>query len=75
MQNLTQTKQTATVEKLEHARVALRTVSRTVQITEGRVLDYESADEMQRTLHTTMRELEELTLTISVMERRATNHV
>jgi 3-dehydroquinate synthase class II len=73
MQNITQTKTTATVEKLERARVALRTVSRDVQVTEGRLLDFETADEMQRTLNACLRELEELTLTVAVMERRA-NH-
>jgi len=57
--------------KLERARVALRTVSRDVQVTEGRLLDFETADAIQRTLNATLRELEELTLTISVMERRA----
>ena len=57
--------------KLERTRVALRTVSRDVQVTEGRLLDFETADAIQRTLNATLRELEELTLTISVMERRA----
>jgi hypothetical protein len=61
-------------QKLERARLALRTVSRDVQVTEGRLLDFETADAMQRTLNATMRELEELTLTVAVMERRA-NHV
>ncbi len=70
MQNITQTKPTATVEKLERARVALRTVSRDVQVTEGRLLDFETADAMQRTLNATLRTLEELTITIAVLERR-----
>ncbi len=73
MQNLTTT--TTAADKLKAAQARLRTVSRNVQISEGRVLDYESADEMQRTLNATMRELEELTITISVLERRTTNHV
>ncbi len=75
MQNITQTKTTATVEKLERARIALRHVSRDVQVTEGRLLDFETADAIQRALHATMRTLEELTITISVLERRTTNHV
>ena len=70
MQNITQTKPTATVEKLERARLALRNVSRDVQVTEGRLLDFETADAMQRTLNATLRELEELTLTVAVMERK-----
>jgi hypothetical protein len=73
MQNITQTKPTATVEKLERARASLRNVSRDVQVTEGRLLDFETADAMQRTLNATLRELEELTLTVAVMERRV-NH-
>ena len=73
MQNITQTKPTATVEKLERARVALRHIARDVQVTEGRLLDFETADAMQRALHATLRELEELTVTVAVMERRV-NH-
>ncbi len=57
-------------EKLERARVALHNVSRDVQVTEGRLLDFETADAMQRALHATLRTLEELTLTVAVMERR-----
>jgi hypothetical protein len=70
MQNITQTKTTATVEKLERARASLRNVSRDVQVTEGRLLDFETADAMQRALHATLRTLEELTLTVAVRERR-----
>jgi hypothetical protein len=73
MQNITQVK-TPTTEKLERARLALRGVSRDVQVTEGRLLDFETADAMQRTLNATLRTLEELTITVAVMERRA-NHV
>lgn len=70
-----ETQETASATtKLEGVRARLRSVSRNIQITEGRVLDYESADEMQRTLNITLRELEELTVTVAVMERRA-NHV
>lgn len=58
-------------QKLERARARLRSVARNVRASEGRLLDYETADEMHRTLHTSLRELEELTLTVAVMERRA----
>jgi len=74
MQNITQTNPTATVEKLERARLALRNIARAVQVTEGRLLDFETADAMQRALHAALRTLDELTLTVAVMERRA-NHV
>ncbi len=61
---------TPATAKLEHARLALRNVSRDVAVTEGRLLDFETADAMQRALNATMRTLEELTLTVAVMERR-----
>jgi hypothetical protein len=68
MQNLTTT--TTAADKLKAAHARLRTVSRDVQVTEGRLLDFETADAMQRALHATLRTLEELTITVSVMERR-----
>jgi hypothetical protein len=61
---------TPATQKLERARLALRNVARAVQVTEGRLLDFETADAMQRALHATLRTLEELTITVSVMERR-----
>ncbi len=70
MQNITQVKTPAATEKLERARASLRSVARDVQVTEGRLLDFETADAMQRTLNATMRTLEELTITVAVMERR-----
>jgi hypothetical protein len=66
---------TPATAKLERARASLRNVSRDVQVTEGRLLDFETADAMQRALHAMLRTLEELTITISVLERRTTNHV
>ncbi|MBA3320117.1 MAG: hypothetical protein H0T45_01545 [Pyrinomonadaceae bacterium] len=42
----------------------------TRQTAEGRWLDYATADEMQRALHATLRDLEQLTLTLAVMERQ-----
>jgi len=61
---------TPATAKLERARVALRHVSRDVQVTEGRLLDFETADAMQRALCACLRTLEELTITVAVMERR-----
>ncbi len=54
----------------ERLKARLRNVSRDVQVTEGRLLDFETADAMQRALHATLRTLEELTITVAVMERR-----
>ncbi len=61
---------TPATAKLERARASLRNVSRDVQVTEGRLLDFETADAMQRALCATLRTLEELTITVAVMERR-----
>jgi hypothetical protein len=61
---------TPATQKLERARLALRNIARDVQVTEGRLLDFETADAIGRALHATLRTLEELTITVSVMERR-----
>jgi hypothetical protein len=58
--------------KLERVRERVRVVTRAVQVTEGRLLDFDTADDIMRALHTAARELEELTLTIAVMQRRET---
>jgi hypothetical protein len=73
MQNNTTTPtQTPALEKLERVRGRVRVVTRAVQVTEGRLLDFDTADDIMRALHTAARELEELTLTIAVMQRRET---
>ena len=69
--NTTTTPQTP-AQKLERVRGRVRTVTRAVQVTEGRLLDFDTADDIMRALHTAARELEELTLTIAVMQRRET---
>ena len=61
---------TPATAKLERARLALRNIARDVQVTEGRLLDFETADAMQRALCATLRTREELTITVAVMERR-----
>jgi hypothetical protein len=71
MQNTTTTPQTP-AQKLERVRVRVRTVTRAVQTTEGRLLDFDTADDIIRALHTAARELEELTVTVAVMQRRET---
>jgi hypothetical protein len=57
-------------QKLERVRGRVRTVSRAVQTTEGRLLDFDTADDIMRALHTAARELEELAITVAVMQRR-----
>jgi hypothetical protein len=70
--NTTTTTQAPALEKLERVRGRVRTVTRAVQVTEGRLLDFDTADNIMCALHTAARELEELTLTIAVMQRRET---
>jgi hypothetical protein len=60
----------APAARVERARTQIKRVARNVQTSEGRLLDYETADEMQRALHATLRELEQLTITLAVMERQ-----
>ncbi len=66
--NSTTTTQTP-ARKLESVRERVRTATRAVQDTEGRLLDFDTADDIMRALHTAARELEELTITLAVMER------
>ncbi len=65
-----QQERAAPAARVERARTQIKRVAREVQTTEGRLLDYETADEMQRALHATLRELEQLTITLAVRERQ-----
>jgi hypothetical protein len=67
--NTTTTTQTP-AQKLERVRGRVRTVTRAVQVTEGRLLDFDTADDIMSALHTAARELEELALHLAVMQRR-----
>ena len=69
MQNVTTTKSTP-AHKLERVRERVRVVTRAVQTTEGRLLDFDTAEDIMRALHTAARELEELAITVAVMQRR-----
>jgi hypothetical protein len=70
MQNNPTTTTQTPAHKLERVRERVRVVTRAVQTTEGRLLDFDTADDIMSALHTAARELEELTLTIAVMQRR-----
>ena len=63
--------QSDALQKLEHARQRLRFAQRSVAATEGRLLDFDTAEEISRALSAASRDLEELTLHVAVMERRA----
>jgi hypothetical protein len=67
--NSTTTTQTP-AQKLERVRGRVRSVTRAVQTTEGRLLDFDTADDIMSALHTAARELEELAITVAVMQRR-----
>ena len=71
MNNTTTTKSTP-AHKLERVRERVRGVTRAVQVTEGRLLDFDTADDIMCALHTAVRELEELAITVAVMQRRET---
>ncbi len=60
--------------KLEGVRSQLRFVQRDIQITEGRLLDYSTAEALQRSLHHSIRQLEAITITVSVLERKGGAH-
>ena len=72
MQNNTLTITQTPARKLERVRERVRVVTRSVQVTEGRLLDFDTAEDIMRALHTAARELEELTATFAVMQRRET---
>ncbi len=57
-------------QKIEHTRAEVRRAITDVQAVEGRFLDYETADMLQRTLSSAARHLEELTITFACMERK-----
>ena len=75
--NYNTTPQSAPVERppaaqqLEHARQRLRFAQRSVIASEGRLLDFETAEEIGRALSAVTRDLEEVQITWAVMERRA----
>jgi hypothetical protein len=56
-------------QKLAGVRERVRIVTHAVQVTEGRLLDFDTADDIMRALHTAARELEELTMQLMVAER------
>ncbi len=57
-------------QKLEHARQRIRFAQRSVTINEGRLLDFDTAEEINRALVAVSRDLEEVQITVAVMERR-----
>ncbi len=58
-------------QRLEQARQRIRFAQRGVAINEGRLLDFETAEEISCALNAVVRDLEQIMLQVAVMERRA----
>ena len=56
--------------KLERTRLEVRRAQENVQASEGRLLDFDAAEAIQRALFAAARNLQELTVSIAVMERK-----
>ncbi len=69
-QGLSLRKDNSLAAKLAATRAEVRRAITDVQAVEGRFLDYETADALQRTLVSAARHLEELTITLACMERK-----
>jgi hypothetical protein len=67
MQNLT----TRLADKLEAARKQITGALATLIPVEGRMLDFDTAEQVYKQLAGAQRELKELAVTVAVMERRA----
>ncbi len=65
-----ETQEKTPAQKLAGVRERVRIVTHAVQTTEGRLLDFDTADDIMCALHTAARELEELIVTVAVMQRR-----
>ncbi|MEJ7615830.1 MAG: hypothetical protein WKF30_02390 [Pyrinomonadaceae bacterium] len=60
--------------KLEAVRTQLRLIQRDIASAEGRFLDYATADTLGRLLHQAVRQLDELTISVAVLERKGAAH-
>ena len=56
--------------KLERTRAELRRAQENVQAAEGRLLDFDAAEAIQRALFGAARNLQELTLQVACLERK-----
>jgi ribulose 1,5-bisphosphate synthetase/thiazole synthase len=70
-QGLSLRKDNSLAAKLEHTRAEVRRAITDVQASEGRFLDYAMADVIQRAMLSAARNLQELTVQVAVMERKA----
>ncbi len=56
--------------RLEAVRVQLRLIGRDIQASEGRFLDFTTAETLQRALHHTTRQLDAIAISVAVLERK-----
>jgi hypothetical protein len=70
-QGLSLRKDNSLAAKLEHTRAEVRRAITDVQASEGRFLDFSTADVIQRAMLSAARNLQELTVQVAVMERKA----
>ncbi len=56
--------------ELEAIHVQLRLVQRDIQATEGRLLDYSTAEALKRSLHYSIRQLESISISVAILERK-----
>jgi hypothetical protein len=56
--------------KLERTRLEVRRAQENVQASEGRLLDFDAAEAIQRALFDAARNLQELTLQVACLERK-----
>ncbi len=56
--------------KLEAVRVQLRLIGRDIQATEGRFLDFNTAETLQRALYHVTRQLDVIAIAVAVLERK-----
>ena len=59
-------------EKLDAARERVKTAIKAVSVNEGRLLDFETADSINRTLSNALRDLETATINVAIMPRGQT---
>ncbi len=57
-------------QKIERTRLELRRAQENVQASEGRYLDFSTAETIMRSLLSASRDLQELTIAISIIERK-----
>ncbi len=63
------TREATLKQKLEAVRTSLRLIGRDIQATEGRFLDFNTAETLQRALYHTTRQLDAIAISVAIIER------